>query len=224
VSGFAVSQGRTRKAALISLVLERYLPHAGPGLKICDMGCGSGIIGKILSGQNEVVLQDTVDQRAARVRDLPFYRHIPKKYNKYFDAVLLNHVLPHAESSADLLSEAGRILGPGGLVYLALPNRWFPVEPIYRIPLIHWLPAALFNRMARICFPKRYEPVRHFSTREVNRLVVQHGFSGELIAGAILRHPEMQKLFGLNRITGWVAGRFGFFLPTQIWILRKGPL
>jgi ubiquinone/menaquinone biosynthesis C-methylase UbiE len=67
-----------------------------------------------------------------------------------FDFAHSNAVIEHAGSrvqQAQLLAEMWRVCRKG--LYVATPNRWFPVEPHTVIPLIHWLPARLFRRALR---------------------------------------------------------------------------
>jgi SAM-dependent methyltransferase len=76
-----------------------------------------------------------------------------------FDGVLLNEVLEHVESEAQVLAEAHRVLRPGGAIAVMSPNRWFPFEghgmkmPGNRVlrvpvPILPWLPERL-TRPAR---------------------------------------------------------------------------
>src|SRR3546814_18660903 len=62
-----------------------------------------------------------------------------------FDVVLSNHVIEHVGEQPEQLahlSELRRVLTPGGIGYLAVPNRWMLVEPHYRLAFLSWWPHA----------------------------------------------------------------------------------
>lgn len=64
-----------------------------------------------------------------------------------FDIVWCNAVLEHVgdfEEQVAFLRELSRV---GGTVFGSTPNRWFPIELHTRLPLVHWLPKPLFDRI-----------------------------------------------------------------------------
>jgi SAM-dependent methyltransferase len=132
--------------------IERLLgpvPVAG-GLRLLEIGCGGGGISAYFAAQRrfDVTAVDVVDQR--QVRDgyrfvrvdgvvLPFH-------DGEFDIVLSNHVIEHVgdrHQQRDHLRELARVLRPGGVAYLAVPNRWAPLEPHFRVPFLSWPPRRL---------------------------------------------------------------------------------
>jgi SAM-dependent methyltransferase len=52
-----------------------------------------------------------------------------------------------SSSSEALLDEVWRVLKPGGLAYLACPNRYSLVEPHYRLPFLSWFPVRWLTFM-----------------------------------------------------------------------------
>jgi len=75
-------------------------------------------------------------------------RFIPLPDN-YFDAGLCNAVVEHAgtrDEQAALVQEVCRVCRA---VVFTTPNRGFPVELHTFLPLIHWLPNAIFHRVLR---------------------------------------------------------------------------
>lgn len=64
-----------------------------------------------------------------------------------FDFVFSNAVIEHvgsAESQSAFVSEACRV---GARVFIVTPNRWFPVEHHTGVPLLHYLPPAVYRRI-----------------------------------------------------------------------------
>ena len=77
-------------------------------------------------------------------RELPFA-------DGSFDFVHSSAVLEHVGSAAmqqQFLSELRRVARRG--VYFTTPNRWFPVEFHSVLPLVHWLPPAMFRRTLKL--------------------------------------------------------------------------
>jgi len=67
-----------------------------------------------------------------------------------FDLVHSSAVIEHVGSRTrqrQMLAEVLRVARRG--VYLTTPNRWFPVEFHTQLPLLHWLPAALYRPLFR---------------------------------------------------------------------------
>jgi SAM-dependent methyltransferase len=81
-----------------------------------------------------------------------------------FDVVFSNAVIEHVggrERQRRLVSEALRV---GRRVFIATPNRRFPVEVHTRLPLVHWLPEALSHRIYRAA-GKEFATDVHLLTR-----------------------------------------------------------
>jgi SAM-dependent methyltransferase len=68
-----------------------------------------------------------------------------------FDLVFSNAVIEHVggrERQQAFVREALRV---GRRVFIATPNRWFPIEVHTRLPLVHWLPESAAHRAYRLC-------------------------------------------------------------------------
>jgi SAM-dependent methyltransferase len=67
-----------------------------------------------------------------------------------FDIIDSIHVVEHVHNLQVYLSELVRVLKPGGVRYLGCPNRLFPLELHTMIPLVHWLPKDLGDRLGKV--------------------------------------------------------------------------
>ncbi|MEO7433200.1 MAG: methyltransferase domain-containing protein [Dokdonella sp.] len=142
---------------LKGLKIERLLDLASRAqpMRMLEVGTGSGGIAHYFGTHPqlrcEVVAVDVHDNRLVTegYRYLQVHdTHLPFP-DQSFDVVLTNHVIEHVGNErAQLahLAEVRRVLRPGGVGYLAVPNRWMLVEPHYRLAFLSWWPRAWRSR------------------------------------------------------------------------------
>ena len=94
-----------------------------------------------------------------------------------FDIVIFNHVIEHVGERAEqeaMMGEIARILRPGGVLYLGVPNSWALIEPHYKLPILGALPQMLADWLVRtIRRHPRYD-CRPFTHRELAALAGRH--------------------------------------------------
>lgn len=149
---------------------------AGDARSILDVGCGRGDFLLLMreGGWNCTGLE--LDSRAeSRGKALGFEiknRSLEdaKFKGSSFNAVTFWHVFEHVRRPVEALSECERILKPGGLLVVAVPNlkslqarvsgkRWFHLDPPYH--LYHYSPANLSVLVEKAGF--EVKAVKHFS-------------------------------------------------------------
>lgn len=147
--GHAVMDLRSRDAKARKIEELLKLAPGNVPLRVLEIGTGSGGIANYFASHSELRCEvDAIDVRDMRkVKDgyaftlvdgvkLPFP-------SGRFDLVISNHVIEHVgdrDAQRLHLDEIRRVLKPGGLGYLAVPNRWQLVEPHYRLAFLSWLP------------------------------------------------------------------------------------
>lgn len=154
----AILDGDSRrlKALKIARLLEPLRPLEGA--RLLDIGAGSGHIagnlGALVGEHGEVWAVDVKDQR--RTNEGYSFERVTGTTLPFddgsFDVVLSNHVIEHVGDRAaqlDHLREIRRVLRPGGVCYLAVPNRWGLVEPHFRLPFLSWIPTRLRDPYVR---------------------------------------------------------------------------
>jgi SAM-dependent methyltransferase len=116
--------------------------------------------------------------------------------NKTFDLAFSNSVIEHVSDHRAFAAEAARV---GRSYYIQTPNFWFPIEPHFLAPIVHYLPLRWRKRIARhftgwglIAKPSPKEVDYVVSTtRLLKRKEMQ-----ELFPGATL---EPEKILGMTK-------------------------
>ena len=142
-------RSRLAKARKIVALVEA--DRALRGLRVLEVGCGSGFIARELDlrvgPKGSFAAVDVVDVRCAYGFEYSLYSGERLPFDDAaFDVVISNHTIEHVGDGprqAAHAAEIARVLAPGGLVYFACPNRWFPWEAHYRLPFLGWLPRSL---------------------------------------------------------------------------------
>lgn len=67
-----------------------------------------------------------------------------------FDLVVLDNVFEHIEKQREALQIISKILRPGGILFMLVPNKLWPIEVHYKLPFLSWLPLPLANIYLRV--------------------------------------------------------------------------
>ena len=113
------------------------LTGAGSGKNVLDVGCGQGELIQWLTEQGfqphgiepsdeaaALARERGLDVRSATLEDLLADSEPPPTY----DAVLLLNVLEHVPDAPAMLRGISRLLEPGGLLYIRVPNDFNPLQ------------------------------------------------------------------------------------------------
>jgi len=100
------------------------------GASVLDLGSRSGSFAAdprwiVVHADAEIPTNCPSRFVAARAEALPFR-------NGQFVALVLNHSLEHFEALEEALDEIGRVIGPNGLLYIAVPDSSTVTDRIYR--------------------------------------------------------------------------------------------
>jgi hypothetical protein len=151
-----------------------------PDERILDVGAGQGSALERFNTVNPIVAVDLVRPVAegwlagpnvevgqADGTNLPY---ADREFPVAFSNSVIEHV-PAAEQQK-FASEVRRV---ADRYYVQTPNKWFPIEPHYQLPLVQFVPDRLLkalNSRYSMGFREkgRWEPVRLLSARELQRL------------------------------------------------------
>lgn len=215
------------KANKIEAVLARICGIPACGLRILDVGCGSGDIALHFSRSNSVVAVDVVDQRTivsghafefvlldgqalAKENGLPFP-------DRSFDVVILNHVLYYFPDPEMALRECARVLAEDGACYVALANRLFPIDPHSWWPLVHYLPEAAYRWLLGIVSGHREAHVRLWFPWQMRSLLRGKGLCVIDVTGQVMASPQQFGMTRAPRLPAWLAK----LSPTSLFVLKK---
>jgi len=137
-------------------LVARVAPHLPPQARLLDVACGDGQallaygevgcrgVGIELSARRLALcrVQGLTVVRADMTTTLPFAL-------ESFDVVSLISALEHIPAPEPFLCEVARVLRPGGVVIVQIPNPHFPVDLHYLLPLYGYLPEAWRERYRR---------------------------------------------------------------------------
>jgi SAM-dependent methyltransferase len=168
---------RRVKARKIAALIQQERPLADA--TVLDVGTGAGTIAAMLSsvvGNGEVHSVDVVDVRV-ETSGYAFHRvdgpMLPFP-DQTFDVVISNHCIEHIGGRAEQersLAELARVLKVDGVGYLAVPNRWGPVEPHFRLAGLSWLPTnSLQSRYVRLAGRGESYDCRLLSRSEIHSM------------------------------------------------------
>jgi len=175
--------------------------HAGSlaGVRLLDLGAGMGgfAVAATLHGAQVTVseynlaycriTQLRADRYGLSVHNLNGAgEHLPFMTAQY-DVVVCWDVIEHVQAPAAVLAEIGRVLRPGGQLFLTVINRRAWVDPHYHICGLNWIPRPwaewYIERQGRSKANSNFRDMQRLSTMhyfdypEFVALARQHGFA-----------------------------------------------
>jgi len=197
---------------------ERWIEHvreqrSGAALRVLDAGCGDGVNLSFLSGFEglELFASDYNPLRVERAREAFPKATVSREDllglsfpDASFDCILCSQVLEHIPDDATALAELHRVLAPGGLLLLGVPNEGC-------------LLAQLRNRVLEPSIGRTTDHVHFYTARAITARARRAGFVVQEVMreGFFTPHQRIQAFFA-SRDRGWSAlARLGRWLPSQ---------
>lgn len=136
------------------------LPRPADQLDVLDIGSGYGHIAAEYARQCRSVVGmeptrepfEFADGLAKDFSNLTFRHQGVEDLDEVhrYDLVVLDNVYEHLPDQQDALERIDRALRPGGVVYLLMPNRLWPIEVHYGLPFLSWLPRRVASAYLRL--------------------------------------------------------------------------
>jgi len=119
---------KRRSHNIFKEILEKYAKDVNP--KILDVGCASGILGKIRQSPNNIFgiefnedLAKLAKENCEKVYEINLNSFSAKMIEeKNFDFIFLGDVLEHVLNPEKVLEEVIKLLSENGLIIVSLPN------------------------------------------------------------------------------------------------------
>jgi len=149
-------------AQQILCTVARDLPKPVAELDVLDVGSGYGHTALALARrcQHVVGIEPCLEpareaerlQRAEQVTNARFLHQTLENFQtaERFDLIILDNVLEHLPDQPGALRRIHELLRPGGVLYLLVPNKYWPIEVHYYLPFLGWLPLDLANLYLRL--------------------------------------------------------------------------
>lgn len=152
----ALAEGFVRQ---IELTAGPFLARPLAQCRVVDIGCGYGHGVVELAKRCASVVGVEPNPALARhargiTRDLDHVEIVEGTADALtgvdeFDLVVLDNVLEHIEDQPGAVRLISRCLRPGGVAFVLVPNRAWPIEVHYGLPFLSWLPLPLATAYLR---------------------------------------------------------------------------
>jgi len=209
--------------------------------KVLDAGCGYGAISLELAKKCSRVVGIDVNERTVRGakenakksgrKNVSFRAENSEKLSfnpGKFDIVVSYQVLEHVNNQKKYLRELKRVMKGNGVLYLATPNRFWPIEPHYKVPFLALMPGFLSGFFTRRRGVKEYD-IKLLSSGSLQGLLCESGFEFVDFTGRIVKDPEKfsaSEDFGgkMKLLKHLYFFPFSAFVPGFIFVCSKSPL
>lgn len=157
--------------------------------------------------------------------DLPFA-------DTHFDVVISNHVIEHvgdADAQHRHLSEIRRVMKPGGVGYLAVPNRWMLTEPHFHLIFLSWWPRTWRTPYLRLMGKGEYYDCEPLEMHQLERMLVAADLSytnlciDALRATVEIERPGSLANRALRLIPSALLAPWKQLIPTLIYRIERAP-
>lgn len=177
--------------------LSRLAQASPPGRRLLEIGVGSGsFLNAARERSYEVMgcdLSVPICSRVHRAYGIAMHSGplTALTGENRFDVIVMNHVLEHVHQPIEFLQDVRRLLSPGGVVHIAVPNitcwearlsGWTSFEPYH---LIYFTPQTLRRTVSA-------------SGLAIDRITTHDSFSGWFLA-------VLRSALGVNRASGAVT-------------------
>jgi 2-polyprenyl-6-hydroxyphenyl methylase/3-demethylubiquinone-9 3-methyltransferase len=175
----ASTQNRFRRTQATVLRVASERGKTGT-LDVADIGCGAGTQSRLWAAVGHRVFALDVNERLIRLAqqraaeaaltvnfEVGSATGLPWP-DRSMDVCLLPELLEHVADWQSCITEAARVLRPGGLLYLSTTNVLCPRQEEFNLPFYSWYPGVLKRYCERLAVTTRPELANHAKYPAVN--------------------------------------------------------
>lgn len=192
-------------------VIKTLLQYKTPTASLLDVGCGTGMTFAAVSQTfSNAIALDIGDLEVKATKELLKILGLSRSVKKYdgkkipfpsntFDIVTSIEVIEHVNNPERMLKEIRRVLKKDGILHITTANKWWPIEPHFKLPFLSYLPPYYADWYVKIT--KRGDSYRDIALPSYNefRHMVQQYFNVGDITLEVLRQYEK---YGLDKERG----------------------
>lgn len=216
---------RINKANKIITILKEFKDIKNTS--ILDIGVGSGVITHELSKYckkmdgidvtDDRIIKKDYNFKIVKGTKLPFRDNV-------FDIIVSNHVIEHIKNQKNHIDEIYRVLKPKGILYLATPNKYWPIEVHYHLPLLSLLPIKISTLILKLTKRSKIYDIYPLSYNKLLKLLSRYKVFN--LNYKIIKNPKKYYLKTkldsiLKRIPVFMLKLLNFIYPTYILIGKK---
>lgn len=144
-------------------VVKTLLNYKKPESKLLDLGCGTGLtlaflaqafpnsIGCDIGTKEVAATKDILKHHGLKIPVIKYNgQKLPFSDNS-FDIVTFIEVIEHVNNPDLVLEEIERVLKPDGILHISTANKWWPIEPHFKLPFLSYLPKKVADWYVSIC-------------------------------------------------------------------------
>jgi 2-polyprenyl-3-methyl-5-hydroxy-6-metoxy-1,4-benzoquinol methylase len=237
-SRFTAQELKARsKSPPIVDAIETALGRAiGPEDRVLEIGCGTAALAATLARRGAGVVASDVSLRwlvlaqkrlaeeaTERVELVACAAEAVPFPDESFDVVAASDVIEHVEDAQRFVAECARVLRPGGLLFLATPNRYsLGLEPHVRLWGVGFVPRRLAEPYVRALRKTSYSHVRLFSARSLGRLLTRNGLDASIVPPQVPT-ASLELYRGIELLLARAYNHLRTRAVTQPFLLAVGP-
>lgn len=206
--------------------------------KLLDVGCGTGMtFAAVSQAFPHATALDIGDREIIATKELLKMLGISRVVKKYegkiipfpshtFDIVTSIEVIEHVENPDLMLAEIRRVLKKDGILHITTANKWWPIEPHFKLPFLSYLPLPLADWYVRITGRgSSYENIRLPSYRQFYSQVEKYFIIQDITLDLIQQYKRYaldKERGGLIPIIGKTIGMLPHWLKPLILNMSLG--
>ena len=185
-----------RAASYLDAVERQRGRRLQPGDRVLEVGCGTAALAAVAAERTGGAIATDISMRwlvlakkrlaeigATGVELACCNAEDPPFRPEAFSLVVAGDVIEHVSSQPRFAHGCARVLAPGGMLFLATPNRFsLSLEPHVRLWGVGMLPRGLAKRYVAAVRNAPYDHVRLLSSRALRRLLTGAGLETVVVA------------------------------------------